>query len=587
MPEVERKTRNDENAGQRYGVYPQRTLVTIYCHRYLRAALALACLVVFALASQQHAAQNEETCELKLIIEDAATKQRTPARVEVLNEHGKSFIAEDAIPVGGSCIDLEKPWQGTLSDAEKHRSRKVDNRYTNTEHFYSTGLSHLKLPPGVYRIKVRKGPEYRVHAQEVRLKAGQPLQASARLDRWIDMPSEGWYSADAHLHIPRPYKKLNASICKWMQAEDIHVANLLEWGNTRRFHNARQYAHGPDGLYNEGDYWLASGQENPRTWLLGHTMTLGASRPINYPDQYLIYKNFWEESKRQQALSGYCHYGIMLGGQNGLAIDLLDELLTFIEVMQFNRANYSLWYEALNLGVRLAPVAGTDYPCGPVLPGRERFFTQVDGPLTHARWLDGIRRGRTFVSNGPMLRFSVNGKGLSQEVSLPEAGRVRLEGSVRFDPGRDQVERLELVENGEVRRTWKPTDKGGEIRFDMMHQVDQTCWLALRAVGKKVDEALYPRLPEPSPSLAHTAAIYITVHGTPKLAEQRRAKLIAKAWKERLDALESRLSDAELPKLAHWPATADGIDLPHLKKNRDVLIQRIQTAKKRLAELAR
>ena len=33
---------------------------------------------------------------------------------------------------------------------------------------------------------------------------------------------------------------------------------------------AQQYAHGPEGHYQEGNYILAAGQENPRTHFLGH-----------------------------------------------------------------------------------------------------------------------------------------------------------------------------------------------------------------------------------------------------------------------------------------------------------------------------
>jgi hypothetical protein len=103
------------------------------------------------------------------------------------------------------------------------------------------------------------------------------------LERWSDLPKQGWYGADSHLHIARAFRELNPYVSKFMQAEDIHVANLLQWGNSKHFHNAAQYAFGPEGLYHEGDYWLAAGQENPRTHFLGHTLILGGRKPINFP----------------------------------------------------------------------------------------------------------------------------------------------------------------------------------------------------------------------------------------------------------------------------------------------------------------
>ena len=52
---------------------------------------------------------------------------------------------------------------------------------------------------------------------------------------------------------------------------------------------------------------------------------------------------------------------------------------------------------------------------------------------------------------------------------------------------------------------------------------------------------------------------------------------------ERLDALEARLSDEQIEKLARWPSPRlDGVDLDTLLKNRPALLERIQSAKRRL-----
>ena len=59
-----------------------------------------------------------------------------------------------------------------------------------------------------------------------------------------------------------------------MRAEDICIANLLQWGLADRFHNAIQYAHGPEGIYVDDGYILAPGQEKPRAHFLGHSIIL-------------------------------------------------------------------------------------------------------------------------------------------------------------------------------------------------------------------------------------------------------------------------------------------------------------------------
>lgn len=84
------------------------------------------------------------------------------------------------------------------------------------------------------------------------------------------------------LHISRPLKELNPLLSKWMQAEDINVANLLQLGSWNRFFASPQYEHGQEGVHREGDYLLASGQENPRTHFLGHAIILGLPAPLHF-----------------------------------------------------------------------------------------------------------------------------------------------------------------------------------------------------------------------------------------------------------------------------------------------------------------
>ncbi|MBI3865443.1 MAG: CehA/McbA family metallohydrolase [Planctomycetia bacterium] len=554
------------------------------------ASISLACLCILWACSLGGPAQNAPGI-LNISIIDAATKQRIPARVEVLDRDGKGYIAETALLIGGDCTDREVPSQNTLEQCLGELTPKFTSLHTGTDQFFADGACRLPVPPGDYRIRVFRGLEYRVNSRELPVRPGQTHDVVVALKRWSNLAEKGWHSADSHLHIGREFKELNPRICKFMQAEDINVGNLIQWGNARHFHNARQYAFGPEGQYHEGDYWLASGQENPRTHFLGHTLTLGGGNPINVPDAYLVYKNFWEESRRQNALSGYCHFALRRGAEDGIILDLFDNLLTFIEIIQNERGIYQIWYDALNLGFRLVPIAGTDYPCGltaQVTPGRERFYTRVEGPLTYDSWLEGIRRGRTFVTNGPLLEFTVSGKRIGDEIELSETGPVVIEASVRFDAERDNVEALEIVENGEVVRRFPRVGSAEEIRCRFERDIDESSWLAVRASGRKRGELPSQRLADTqvAPSLAHSAPIYVTLKNAPVLGTHRRVKFIAAAWLERLAGLEYRLADNRLRDLANYSAS-DGVSADDLRKNKDALLRRIAIAKQQLNDRAR
>jgi hypothetical protein len=227
-----------------------------------------------------------------------------------------------------------------------------------------------------------------------------------------------------------------------------------------------------------------AGQEDPRTHFLGHLVVLGATGPAR-PPAYLLTRHVFEAAHRLGGLAGYAHYAEAFGAKSGLALDLPFRDVDFIEVLQVGRARYDTWYEALNTGVRIAPTAGSDYPCGEALPGSERFYTQVKGPLTRSAWLEGIRQGHTFATNGPLLRFTVDARPMGDRIALAEAGNVTVEGSVVFDETRDEVTQLSLIRNGVPIRTFTPNEERNRIAFTLELAVSESAWLALRASGTK------------------------------------------------------------------------------------------------------
>ncbi|MGH7945802.1 MAG: CehA/McbA family metallohydrolase [Opitutaceae bacterium] len=523
---------------------------------------------------------------LKVSIVDQISNLPTPARVELLDAKNEAFIAEDALGVGTNYQDLKTSWQDTPEQEKARLSKTVFNSNAGTKQFYSTGTFIASVPAGTYRLRTWKGPEYTPAARELTIAPNGSTELTLTMSRWIDMPAQGWYGADDHLHISRPFKELDPLISKWMQAEDIHVANMLGFSHSRHLpgvYNTPQHSFGEPGAYQEGNYILLSSQENPRTHLLGHAIVLGAKSYLNFPDNYLLYGQVFAEARRQGAVSGYAHYGSRMGAAFGLAIDLPDDNLNFIEIIQFNDGIYDVWYDILNAGLRLAPTAGTDYPVGDAtrasLPGRERFYTQVEGPLTCDRWLEGIRRGRTFATNGPMLEFRINGKSMGAEIALKHPGTVEIEGRVRFDPARDEVNRIEIVENGLLVRSFPREGGSAEIRCRFQHTVQESGWLALRSIGRKVgDRKVFLMRYDltTQPSLAHSAPVYITLQNVPRRASPWGRRSL-QPWIARLDDLKERLSDDRLKDLAR--AGPDGVSLEILQKNRQRLLEAIERAR--------
>ena len=568
----------------------------------MRAALPL-------VAAGLVACSEPATGTLHVRVVDAALGEEVPARLELRDAQGKDWVAEDAIPLRFECLLQPLPdWAA----ARVSISRELANPHTGTTQFYADGSARIALPAGRYRLRAFRGIEYAVAEQSVEIAGGEERTVRVELRRWIDLPAEGWWSADDHLHITRRSAEDDRRIAAWMRAEDLHVANLLQMGTVDQFGVTPQHDFGAAGEYRLGDTLLLAGQEHPRTHFLGHTITLGADAAIDLRDTYIAYDAFWRVAAREHGLPGYAHFG-MGPARDGLALDAPRGLVFFLEVLQFELPYYETWYDLLNLGLRLTPTAGTDFPCGPAwsIPGRERFYTRLEAAPTRESWREAVRVGHTFVTNGPLVELRIGAAQVGDEIVLDAPAPLEITGTVRFDPSRDDVKRVELLRNGEP--TPAPVERAGpgELRVRVEYDVAESAWFALRVSGDKLGEApLQAALPDWAvdagdrymnfreqterseaffaargrvrPSAAHTAPIWVTVRGS-SAATQPRAQQLARAALARLAALEARLSDERIADqtLWDWLPYSDGVSAEHLRRNRPALLAAIAQARER------
>ena len=178
-----------------------------------RLAISIAlCLLVSASGCKQGSAARNQVGTLELTILDATTGAPTAARLELLDEHGDAVIPEDALTVFSDCGNLPvHAWVPGFASVQalKNGHRAVQNPYTGTQQFYADGSTRLRLAPGIYSVLATKGIEYKQARGMILIEAGQSRPFDLTLERWVDLAGEGWYSADDHLHIPRPHPRFD------------------------------------------------------------------------------------------------------------------------------------------------------------------------------------------------------------------------------------------------------------------------------------------------------------------------------------------------------------------------------------------
>jgi hypothetical protein len=165
------------------------------------------------------------------------------------------------------------------------------------------------------------------------------------LKRWTDMPARGWFSSDDHIHSRLMSGEDAGRLMTWARAADIHIANILEMGDSARTWYP-QRGFGPEFRVRDesGRHWLIPGQEDPRS-MLGHAIGLNLKSRVRDVTRY--YLNDWlaGEIHRQGGLYGHTHVGEnALMVHREMALFQPSGIVDFNSILQ-NRLGTELFYD--------------------------------------------------------------------------------------------------------------------------------------------------------------------------------------------------------------------------------------------------
>ena len=160
---------------------------------------------------------------------------------------------------------------------------------------------------------------------------------------------------------------------------------------------------------------------------------------------------------------------------------------------------YDLWYKLLNCGLRLPASTGTDW----FVCSNNRVYVQVDGEFSYASWIEGMKQGRTFITNGPALQLTLNGRPMGDTVECGSG--TELEAEVTFSSFYP-IERAELVVNGAVVECWEWPEGRREGALHRSFKAERDGWVAARLWGDSRDSFDQSIYAHSSPSYFHCGA---------------------------------------------------------------------------------
>jgi hypothetical protein len=434
---------------------------------------------------------------VETVVVDDATGQPVPCRVHFRSPHGVPYQ-----PHGhhGHVNSNNDTW---------HIDIGGDLRLGQISYAYIDGRCQGWLPRGEVLVDVARGYEYEPLRQRVSIEPGQ-RRLELRLRRWTNMNQRRWFSGDTHVHFLSTQGSLREA-----QGEDLNVVNLLQsqWGSL--FTNTEDFT-GEPVASRDGRTIVWANQEN-RQHILGHMILLGLKEPI-YP--------WCSDGPSEAELGGTmettlaawadaCH------AQGGTVILphfpnpnaepaalVATGRVDAVEMIRDAPFNHLEYYRYLNAGYRLPLVGGTDKMSSDVAVGQYRTYVHIppSEEFSYDTWCRNLKLGRTFLSGGPLLEFSVDGAQIGDTVQLAAGG-----GTLEVTATANSVlpvHTLQIVHNGQV--VAQSDEPGGARSLSLQARLKITdhSWLCARVSGPNYAPLAHHDVWSRG-VFAHTSPIYV------------------------------------------------------------------------------
>ncbi len=434
-------------------------------------------------------------------VREAATSAAIPARVRFVAADGRYLppvAHQDEINIG------------------LYEDVGADLLLGSAAYAYVAGEFAIDLPPGVVEIEAVAGFDRR--PSRTRHEIGSDThEITIDLERAFDLRAAGWVTVDAHVHFLAPSTALLQAA-----AEDVNLVHLLatQWGDL--FTNVTDLPWG--GMTDPtGRHQVIVGTEN-RQNVLGHLGLLGARNPVmpmasaGPPEGRMagaltaLLADWADQCRADGGLVVAAHFPLPYAE---IAADILTGRIDAVEAQALapglDDPMIVEWYRYLNAGDRLPLLGGTDKMSAEVPVGAVRTYTRLEPgtELSFDAWAGAVRAGRTFVTSGPILELTVDGREPGDVLQLPPSGG-RLAVRARARAAQAVISDLEIVANGRVVAATASPKDAIDLALDESIEVTSGTWIAARSRSRHEIPSAFT-----TSMAAHTSPVYVEVADHP------------------------------------------------------------------------
>ena len=478
-----------------------------------------------------------------LRINDAATGRATPVRLRIAGPDGTTY------PPLGRFVEFAT---GRNEDVGGHL------RLGRESWCYVDGSCEVKLPAGVpLRVQATKGPQYRPLDETVTLGPGQMALRFA-VERWIDTRAKRWHPGDTRCHFLSPHTALLEAA-----AEDLDVVNLLACPQSIPSLDGTIYPSvphltefsGPAPALESHGRLVAVNTLNTHP-VLGKVGLLHSHRPV-YPiafggeetDDWSLC-DWCDQCHRKGGLTiwveAFRPAGGLIGGE-ALVAAILGKI-DAVEIDAQPRPHPLLpWvYHLWNAGFPIPLVGGSGKDSNTLPLGAMRTYAllQDSAPFAYQSWIEAVRAGRTFVTNGPLLTID----GRPENATRPGPPRLIAVAEARAARAFDK---MQIVSTDGVIGEAAFDPEGTRLEVPLPNA--GAFWVAARCIG-------------PAGVFAHTSPAVIRLGESPLLRQPEAAAALVRAVEETRRWIEDHGRFAN-PK-----------SRPHLIERCDAALDRLRSA---------
>ena len=401
--------------------------------------------------------------------------------------------------------------------------QRVAGRHSHRDFFHAEQGFAVDVPPGEAVIEAVRGIEFTPATRRVTVTADRVTTVEIDLPRAANMSASGWWSGSDHVHMNYGGNLHNTpeNLLFMARAEDLNVVGGKIANKDHRIFDRQQFT-GQASELSDGAHIMKFDQEY-RPPFYGHINCINLTRHLLSPfttgyegsaieSLYPSNTDMFRLARAQGASCGYVHpwsqdpekstYAVARGFPVDLALGTFDYLEVHTGAQHFTHTA-AVWHRALNCGFKVTASAGEDsilsLHATPIM-GSSRLYAYLGDKLEWPRWVEAVKQGRTFVTNGPLLRLEIDGRIPGGEISLPEEG-----GAVEVAASVDSIvplEKMELFHNGKPIETAAVSGNHGEFRRRV--KVSGSGWFTLRASNSKPQRPI-----DDSYVVGETSPIYV------------------------------------------------------------------------------